>query len=126
MGFDFQRGRLDVTAHPFCTGIGPGDCRITTRFDERQFSDAFFGILHEVGHGLYEQGLPAEHFGTPHGRGGLPGRARVAVSALGKRGGAKPGVLDLLVPDGPAVFHEALHDVTLDQFHAAVNHVAPA
>ena len=67
LGFDFQRGRLDVAAHPFCTGIGPGDTRITTRYDERQFSDAFFGILHEVGHGLYEQGLPAEHFGTPMG-----------------------------------------------------------
>ena len=67
LGFDFKRGRLDVTAHPFCTGIGPGDTRITTRFDERHFGDAFFGILHEVGHGLYEQGLPAGHFGTPMG-----------------------------------------------------------
>ena len=83
-------------------GSGPGDTRITTRYDERQFGDAFFGVLHEVGHGLYEQGLPAEHFGTPHGRVGLPGSARVAVAALGKRGGAKPAFLDVLVPDGPA------------------------
>ncbi len=67
VGFDFRRGRLDVTAHPFCTGIGPGDCRITTRFEEHHFEDAFFGILHEVGHGLYEQGLEEAHYGTPMG-----------------------------------------------------------
>ena len=67
LGFDFNRGRLDVAAHPFCTGIGPGDCRITTRYDEHQFADAFFGVLHEVGHGLYEQGLDPAHYGTPLG-----------------------------------------------------------
>src|SRR5579875_2145552 len=67
VGFDFRRGRLDVAAHPFCTGIGVGDCRITTRFEEREFGDAFFGILHEVGHGLYEQGLDELHYGSPLG-----------------------------------------------------------
>ena len=88
LGFDFQRGRLDVAAHPFCTGIGPGDTRITTRFDERQFSDAFFGILHEVGHGLYEQGLPAEHFGTPMGEAASLGvhesQSRLWENAVGR------------------------------------------
>ena len=67
LGFDFQCGRLDTTAHPFFSTIGPGDCRITTRFAEHNFCDGFFGILHEVGHGLYEQGLPPEHAGTPLG-----------------------------------------------------------
>ena len=67
IGFDFTRGRLDVTAHPFCSGIGPGDCRITTRYDEHHFSEAFSGILHEAGHGLYEQGLDPAHYGTPMG-----------------------------------------------------------
>ncbi|MBV8315426.1 MAG: carboxypeptidase M32, partial [Planctomycetaceae bacterium] len=57
VGFDFRRGRLDTAAHPFCTGIGPGDCRITTRYNARSFEDAVFGILHETGHALYEQGL---------------------------------------------------------------------
>ena len=67
LGFDFERGRLDTTAHPFCTGIGPGDCRITTRFSANSFNESFFGILHEVGHGLYEQGLDTSHHGTPMG-----------------------------------------------------------
>jgi carboxypeptidase Taq len=66
IGFDFTAGRLDVSVHPFCTGIGPGDTRITTRYDEHSFVDAFFGVLHETGHALYEQGLPKKgHIGEP-------------------------------------------------------------
>src|SRR5205823_4841961 len=67
IGFDFMAGRLDVTVHPFCSGIGPGDCRLTTRYHPREFNQGFFGILHEAGHGIYDQGLDPEHFGTPMG-----------------------------------------------------------
>ena len=56
IGFDFERGRLDETVHPFCTGIGPGDTRITTRYDRNRFAQAFFGTLHEAGHGLLRPG----------------------------------------------------------------------
>lgn len=66
VGFDFNSGRIDVTVHPFCTGIGPGDTRMTTRFDENGFGNAFFSVLHETGHALYEQGLPKDKsFGLP-------------------------------------------------------------
>jgi carboxypeptidase Taq len=57
LGFDFERGRLDVSHHPFCGGI-PDDVRITTRYDESDFTSALMGVLHETGHALYEQGLP--------------------------------------------------------------------
>ncbi|MDD5263001.1 MAG: carboxypeptidase M32 [Methylacidiphilales bacterium] len=67
IGFDFQAGRIDTSAHPFCTGIGPGDHRLTTRYNESDFTSSLYGILHEAGHGLYEQGLPREHYGTPAG-----------------------------------------------------------
>ena len=67
IGFDFDRGRVDVAAHPFCSGFGPGDCRLTTRYDEHHFPGAFFGTLHESGHGMYEQGLSDAAFGTPMG-----------------------------------------------------------
>jgi carboxypeptidase Taq len=67
VGFDFTAGRLDISVHPFCSDIGPGDTRMTTRYDEKYFGDAFFGVLHESGHGLYDQGYPREHFGTPRG-----------------------------------------------------------
>ena len=67
-GFDFEAGRIDTTTHPFCTGLGPRDCRLTTRYDERNFTVSLYGVLHEAGHGLYDQGLPLEHYGTPLGR----------------------------------------------------------
>lgn len=56
-GFDFSRGRLDVSLHPFCGG-GPDDIRITTRYDEADFTQSLMGVLHETGHALYELGLP--------------------------------------------------------------------
>ena len=67
MGFDFERGRIDTTVHPFCSGSHPGDVRITTRYAENKFFDAIGSTMHEAGHGLYEQGLPVEHNGTPLG-----------------------------------------------------------
>ena len=67
LGFDFDAGRLDTTTHPFFASVGPGDCRIATRYQRSQFNTAFFATLHEVGHALYEQGLPPEHYGTPLG-----------------------------------------------------------
>jgi len=57
IGFDFTRGRLDVSAHPFCGGA-TGDVRITTRYDEADFLSALMGVLHETGHAMYELGLP--------------------------------------------------------------------
>jgi len=67
MGFDFDAGRIDTTVHPFCTGLGPRDCRLTTRYDEKDFTSSLFGVMHEAGHGLYSQGLPTEHYGLPTG-----------------------------------------------------------
>lgn len=57
LGFDFNHGRLDVSAHPFSGGV-PDDVRITTRYAEDDFTKALMGILHETGHALYEMGLP--------------------------------------------------------------------
>ncbi len=67
IGFDFEAGRIDTTTHPFCTTLGPGDCRLTTRYNEADFVTSLYGVLHEAGHGLYEQGLPPADFGTPNG-----------------------------------------------------------
>jgi len=59
VGFDFAYGRLDTSLHPFCGGV-PDDVRITTRYDEADFTSALMGVLHETGHAMYERGLPAE------------------------------------------------------------------
>jgi carboxypeptidase Taq len=126
IGFDFDKGRLDIAAHPFCTGIGPGDCRITTRYDEHQFSDAFFGVLHEVGHALYEQGLDPAHHGTPMGEsvslGVHESQSRLWENAVGR---GKP-FWTYWFPLAKRIFHEALSGTTLDEFHAAINQVEPS
>jgi carboxypeptidase Taq len=67
IGYSFERGRLDETSHPFCTTLGPDDCRILTRYQTDYFPSGFYGTLHEAGHGLYEQGLPAAWYGLPPG-----------------------------------------------------------
>ncbi len=67
IGFDFEAGRLDETAHPFCVGVNPGDVRLTWRWYEEDFRPGLFGILHEAGHGLYEQGLPTDQQRLPIG-----------------------------------------------------------
>jgi carboxypeptidase Taq len=65
MGLDFASGRIDVSTHPFCTGISPRDVRFTTRYNEHYLPMSLFGAMHEAGHALYEQGLEAAHTGTP-------------------------------------------------------------
>ena len=67
MGYDFEAGRLDLATHPFCTGFSPSDVRITWRYQTDDFRPALFGIMHEAGHGLYEQGLNPAWAGTSIG-----------------------------------------------------------
>jgi carboxypeptidase Taq len=126
LGFDFQRGRLDTALHPFFSTIGPGDCRITTRYNLQNFSDAFFGILHELGHGLYEQGLDPAHHGTPMGEavslGMHEAQARLWENTVGR---SRP-FWEHFFPLARQVFHDTLADVSLDAFHFAINHVAPS
>jgi carboxypeptidase Taq len=67
IGFNFDHGRLDISHHPFCGGV-PTDVRMTTRYSESEFLSALMGIVHETGHGLYEQGLPKPWAHWPVGR----------------------------------------------------------
>ena len=67
LGFDFERGRLDRSVHPFCGGSHCDDVRMTTRFHPAMVTDALSSTMHEAGHGMYEQGLSFEHIGTPCG-----------------------------------------------------------
>ena len=64
LGFNFEGGRLDESAHPFCGGV-PEDTRLTTRYRDDSFVGSLWGIIHETGHGCYEQNLPREHLGQP-------------------------------------------------------------
>jgi carboxypeptidase Taq len=126
IGFDFEAGRLDVTTHPFCSGIGPGDCRITTRYNPRFFNEAFFGVLHEAGHGLYEQGLSAEDFGTPLGTycslGIHESQSRLWENQVGR---GRP-FWEHFFPKAQRAFPTALAGVRPDDFYFAINAVRPS
>jgi carboxypeptidase Taq len=126
VGFDFEAGRLDVSLHPFCTGLGPGDTRMTTRYDPRYFGDAFFGVMHETGHGLYDQGLPAEHFGTPRAEAVSLGihesQSRMWENFVGR----SESFWRHFLPQARAAFPEALKDVSPEQWYFAVNDVRPS
>jgi carboxypeptidase Taq len=123
VGFDFRRGRLDTTTHPFFSPLGRDDCRITARFAEQRFSEGVLTILHEVGHGLYEQGLPPEHHGTPVGEvsslGMHESQARLWENTVGR---SRP-FWQHFFPAAQAAFPGALSDVSPDDFHFAVNAV---
>jgi carboxypeptidase Taq len=126
IGFDFHCGRLDVTTHPFCSGIGPGDCRLTTRYNPNHFNESFFGVLHEAGHGIYEQNLPTEHFGTPCGSAASLGihesQSRLWENFVGR---GRP-FWEHFFPRAREAFPTALADVSPDAFYFAINEVRPS
>ncbi len=125
--YDFDAGRCDVTVHPFCCTLGgPDDVRITTRYVEKSLTPSLFGTLHEVGHALYEQGLPSEHTFTPSGEaislGIHESQSRLWENFVGRSKAFWtfhwPGVKD--------AFPEALGEVSVDDFHAAINAATPS
>ena len=126
IGFDFQRGRLDVTDHPFCTEFGPHDCRITTRYDERFFPSALFGTLHEAGHGIYEQGLRGEHYGLPPGRfvsmSIHESQSRLWENLVGR----SHAFWIYFFPVAQQLFPAALGNVDVAAFLQAINEVKPS
>jgi len=126
IGFEFERGRLDVTHHPFCAGMGPHDCRITTRYDERYFPSAFFGILHEAGHGIYDLGLRPEQFGLPPGTylslGIHESQSRMWENQVGR----SRALWEHFFPKAQAEFPDALGQTSLDDFFFAINNVQPS
>ncbi len=126
IGFSFDSGRIDTSTHPFCSGTGPGDVRLTTRYYEDYFPAAVFGTLHEAGHGMYEQGLPTEHVFTPRGQAASLGihesQSRLWENFVGR---SLP-YWRRFYPQCRVAFAEALGDVSLDQFYAAINAVRPS
>lgn len=126
IGFDFESGRLDVSAHPFCTDLGPHDCRITTRYQEFDFGDAFFSIMHEAGHGMYEQGLPAEQYGLPLGSSVSLGMHESQSRLWENLVGRSREFWVYLYPELQEAFPNTLRPIALDDFYAAVNTVRPS
>jgi carboxypeptidase Taq len=127
IGFDFERrGRVDLTIHPFTTSFSPDDVRITTRVDENDFGNCFFSLLHEAGHGIYEQGLPAHLRRTPLGRAASSGihesQSRLWENIVGR----SRGFWEFFLPRARAYFPEQLSGASVDDIYRAVNRVTPS
>lgn len=123
MGYDFQRGRLDLSAHPFTTSFHPTDVRVTTRVFEHDLPSCLFSCIHEGGHGLYDQGLPAEHYGTPLAEpislGMHESQSRLWENCVGR---SRP-FWQYFYPKLQAVFPAQLSAVSLEAFYLAINRV---
>jgi carboxypeptidase Taq len=126
IGYDLHRGRLDVSAHPFTTTFSIGDVRLTTRVDPHHFPTAFFGMLHEAGHGLYEQGIAPVWERTPLAEGASLGvhesQSRLWENLVGR---AAPFWRHYF-PQARQFFPEALAGVEEAAFVAALNRVQPS
>ncbi len=125
IGFDLNAGRLDVTNHPFCGGAGPRDVRLTTRYDERSLDGSFFSTLHEAGHGIYEQGLPADRYGLPTGEAVSLGIHESQSRMWENQVGRSRAFWEFFYPEAQRAFPEALGKVPLDVFYFANNDVRP-
>jgi carboxypeptidase Taq len=125
IGYDYARGRLDYTAHPFCTNFSRDDVRITTRADESFYNTLFFSVLHEAGHGMYEQGIAPTFDRTPLGGGASLGlhesQSRLWENLVGRSRSFWQHFYPQLQEHLPH-----FKDVPLDVFYGAINKVEPS
>jgi carboxypeptidase Taq len=126
LGYDLQRGRQDLSAHPFCTSFGPGDVRVTTRTGATLGDSCIFSSIHEAGHAMYEQGLPRSLDRTPLWDGASPGvhesQSRLWENLVGR---SRP-FIEWFLPRLRQAFPESLADVDAETFWRAVNVVRPS
>jgi carboxypeptidase Taq len=124
MGFDYGRGRIDVSLHPFSSGDG-FDSRMTTRFDADNPLDSLLSAIHETGHGLYEQGLPRGWIGTPLGEAVGMGIHESQSRLWENQVARSQAFWRHWEPKFRAAFAPRLDGVTSDDLYRAINEVAP-
>ncbi|MBI2193430.1 MAG: carboxypeptidase M32 [Planctomycetes bacterium] len=126
MGFDFEAGRLDTSAHPFCSGLTVRDVRMTTRYRETDPLSSLYGIMHESGHGLYDQGFDPRHAGTPMAEAVSLGihesQSRLWENLVGR----SRAFWTFALPRFKAAFPGIAGDLDLDTITWAVNEVTPS
>lgn len=124
IGYDFNRGRLDETLHPFMTHFSVNDVRITTRVDENNFTQSLFSSIHETGHAFYELGINPEFEGTPLGSGTSSGvhesQSRLWENLVTR----SRNFWQYFYPKLQQFFPEQLAKVNLETFYRAINKVS--
>ncbi len=123
LGYDFSRGRSDLTHHPFMTKIGGGDVRITTRVRQDDLTDSLYSTIHECGHALYEQNIDSSFVGTPLDNGTSSGvhesQSRLWENVVGR----SRGFWEAMLPLAKEHFPKQLGGVSVDDMYRAVNGV---
>jgi carboxypeptidase Taq len=126
MGYDLESGRQDISEHPFTTSFSPLDVRVTTRVDENNFASLLWSSIHEGGHALYEQGLPAEQYGLPLGAAASlsihESQSRLWENCVGR----SLHFWKFFYPVLQQYFPSQLRDVSADAFYKAMNKVEPS
>ena len=125
-GYDLERGRQDLTRHPFTTSFSVGDVRITTRVQQQDLGDCLFSTLHEAGHALYEQGISPELEATPLAEGISAGVHESQSRLWENMVGRSRDFWDHFYPMVQGIFPSQLAEIPLDQFYRAINKVTPS
>jgi carboxypeptidase Taq len=125
MGYDFEAGRQDISAHPFTTNFSPEDVRVTTRIDENDLMSMIGSCIHEGGHALYEQGLSTEQYGLPLGSAASLGihesQSRLWEINVGMSFSYWKANFDQL----QSIFPAQLSGLTVTDFYKAINQIEP-
>jgi carboxypeptidase Taq len=126
MGYDFKAGRQDKSPHPFTINFSSQDVRVTTRVDEQHFGTMTWSCLHEGGHALYEQGLPADQYGLPLGRAVSLGIHESQSRLWENHVGRSRAYWSHYFPKLRERFPEQLRGVDSEQFYKGINKVFPS
>ncbi len=123
MGYDFDKGRQDIAPHPFTITFSAQDVRVTTRIDENDFANMCWSCIHEGGHALYEQGIPAEEYGLATGSAISLGIHESQSRLWENHVGRSKAYWKHHFPKLQEIFSENLKEVSLDDFYKAINKV---
>ncbi|MCC6704497.1 MAG: carboxypeptidase M32 [Thermomicrobiales bacterium] len=118
--------RLDETVHPFETNMSMDDVRITTRYRDHDLADAFFGTLHETGHGLYEDGVDVSLARLPIGHGGTGDMHESQSRMIENQVGRSRPFFDFALPIFRKHFPDEFNSVTADQLYRGANKMQPS
>jgi carboxypeptidase Taq len=126
LGYDLDRGRMDLTTHPFATSFSVDDARITTRVNENFLNTCLFATMHESGHALFELGVSPQLEGLPLARGASSGvhesQSRLFENLIGRSRAFSSHLLPILQKHFP----KQLGDADLDGYYRAINKVKPS
>jgi carboxypeptidase Taq len=124
--FDFDAGRQDISEHPFTTSFGSTDVRVTTRINEKDFTSMTWSCIHEVGHALYEQGLPEDQYGLPLGEATSLGIHESQSRLWENNVGRSLSFWEYYYPALKEKFPQQLSKVSVLEFFKAINKTEPS